>query len=98
MFEQGEATKRTQITAGAQLGLLRAIANDPKLQSVYGKGQGQNKIMDEFNDFVKANPQYLTNESAALQAFLRTKGVLSSLGGAGAAGNVSNTPTGKVLQ
>jgi len=98
MFEQGEATKRTQITAGAQLGLLRAIANDPKLQAVYGKGQGQNKIMDEFNEFVKANPQYLTNESAALQAFLRTKGVLSSLGGAGAAGNVSNTPTGKVLQ
>jgi hypothetical protein len=98
MFEQGEATKRTQITAGAQLGMLRAIANDPKLQAVYGKGQGQNKIMDEFNDFMKANPQYLTNESAALQAFLRTKGVLSSLGGAGAAGSVSNTPTGKVLQ
>lgn len=96
MFEQGEATKRAQIAAGAQLGLLRAIANDPKLQAVYGKGQGQNKIMDEFNDFMKANPQYLTNESAALQAFLRTKGVLSSLGGASAA-PASGAAPGPVL-
>lgn len=96
MFEQGEATKRAQIAAGAQLGLLRAIANDPKLQAVYGKGQGQNKIMDEFNDFMKANPQYLTNDSAALQAFLRTKGVLSSLGGASAA-PASGAAPGPVL-
>lgn len=96
MFEQSEATKRTQITAGAQLGLLRAIANDPKLQAIYGKGQGQNKIMDEFNDFMKANPQYLTNDSAALQAFLRTKGVLSSLGGASAA-PASGAAPGPVL-
>ena len=95
-FEQAEATKRTQITAGAQLGLLRAIANDPKLQAVYGKGQGQNKIMDEYTDFVKANPQYLANESAGLQAFLRAKGVLSSLGGAGAAPATGAAP-GPVL-
>jgi hypothetical protein len=95
-FEQGEATKRTQITAGAQLGLLRAVANEPKLQAIYGKGQGQNKIMDEFNEFVKANPKYLTDESAALQAFLRTKGVLSSLGAASAAPGAGAAP-GPVL-
>jgi hypothetical protein len=95
-FEQGEATKRTQITAGAQLGLLRAVANDPKLQAIYGKGQGQNKIMDEYTDFVKANPQYLANESAGLQAFLRAKGVLSSLGAASAAPGAGAAP-GPVL-
>lgn len=95
LFEQSEATKRTQISAGAQLGLLRAIANDPKLQAVYGKGP-KDKVMDEFNDFMKANPQYLTNESAALQAFLRTKGVLSSLGGASAA-PASTAAPGPVL-
>jgi hypothetical protein len=98
-FEQTEATKRTAVTAGAPLALLRAVAADPKLQAVYGKGPGgQNKIMDEYNDFVKANPQYLANEAAGMQAFLRAKGALSSLSGAGAAGSVSGTPTGKVLQ
>jgi hypothetical protein len=90
------ATDSARISAGAQLGLLRAIANDPKLQAVYGKGQGQNKIMDEYTDFVKANPQYLANESAGLQAFLRTKGVLSSLGSAGAAPSTGAAP-GPVL-
>jgi hypothetical protein len=88
-----------RISAGAPLATLRAVAADPKLQAVYGKGPGgQNKIMDEYNDFVKANPQYLANEAAGMQAFLRAKGALSSLSGAGAAGSVSGTPTGKVLQ
>jgi hypothetical protein len=88
-----------RISAGAPLATLRAVAADPRLQAVYGKGPGgQNKIMDEYNDFVKANPQYLANEAAGMQAFLRAKGALSSLSGAGAAGSVSGTPTGKVLQ
>jgi hypothetical protein len=90
------STQNARTQAGAQLGLLRAIANDPKLQAVYGKGPKDN-IMDEFNDFMKANPQYLTNESAALQAFLRTKGVLSSLGGAGAGPATGTPPPGPVL-
>jgi hypothetical protein len=98
-MEQAGQDRRTAVTAGAPLALLRAVAADPKLQAVYGKGPGgQNKIMDEYNDFVKANPQYLANEAAGMQAFLRAKGALSSLGGAGAAGSVSGTPTGKVLQ
>ena len=90
--------RAAQISAGAQLAVLRAVAADPKLQAVYGKGQGQAKIMDEFNDFMKANPQYLTNESAGLQAFLRIKGALSPLSGVGAAGTVSTQPTGPVLK
>jgi hypothetical protein len=90
------ATDSARISAGAQLGLLRAVANEPKLQAIYGKGQGQNKIMDEYTDFVKANPQYLANESAGLQAFLRAKGVLSSLGGASAAPAAGAAP-GPVL-
>jgi len=88
-----------RISAGAPLALLRAVAADPKLQAVYGKGQGgQDKIMGEYADFLKANPRYMADEAAGIQAFLRAKGALSSLSGAGAAGSVSGTPTGKVLQ
>jgi len=90
VMEQAGQDRRTAVTAGAPLALLRAVAADPKLQAVYGKGQGgQDKIMGEYADFLKANPRYMADEAAGMQAFLRAKGVLSSLSGAPAA-NAAN--------
>lgn len=91
ILEQQGAAQRTAVTAGAPLELLRAVAADPKLREIYNKGAGQGRaqgepdIMGDYNAFMKANPQYMGNPTAGLQAFLQAKGVLSSLSGAPAA-------------
>lgn len=91
MFENQQANARTAISANSQINMIRQLAADPKLMAMYQSIHGKkSNIMDDYNDFVKANPQYLANPEKGLNAFLATQqllGVGGAGGGAGAAGN-----------
>jgi hypothetical protein len=103
MLELQGAAQRNAETAGAPLALLRAVAADPKLREIYNRGAGQGRaqrepdIMGDYNDFMKANPQYMGNPTAGMQAFLQARGVLSALGGANVAPAANAAKPGQVL-
>ena len=89
MFENQQANARTAISANSQINMIRQLAADPKLMAVYQSIHGKkSNIMDDYNDFIKANPQYLANPEKGLNAFLATQQLLGvgGAGGAGAAG------------
>lgn len=86
-YEQGEQNKRTATTANSQINMIRQLAADPKLMAMYQSIHGKkSNIMDDYNDFIKANPQYLANPEKGLNAFLATQQLLGAGGAGGGAG------------
>lgn len=91
--EQGAATRAAGQNRNQQLEVLRAVTADPSLAAAYRAMHSKGvDVMDQYNDFLKANPALATDPKAAMAQFLTQMTVFSQLGG----GAVTDKPLQKV--
>jgi hypothetical protein len=94
VYEQDQANKRAAgQNRNQQLEVLRAVTADPQLAAAYRAMHGKGvDVMDQYNEFLKANPALAMDPKAAMTQFLTSKTVFSQLGG----GAVTDKPLQKV--